>query len=233
MKIAVVTPYYLEDYSILNRCYNSVLTQTHTVDHFFVSDGIPHPYITSLCSSKKIQHIILSQSHVDAGGTPRAIGALSAFSQGYDAVAFLDSDNTYQNNHIEVVSNYFSQDISVVTATRNICDNCGNIMYVDKIESNGVDFCDTNCLFIGKSTINLLSYWITDQKNRLINDKLFWNAIVLSNLKKCHSDTPTVNYFSKWAWHYEYANLPIPDDAVWAAIDNNENIIQIKNKNVK
>lgn len=233
MKIAVVTPYYLEEYSILYRCYNSVLNQTEKVDHFFISDGHPHPYISHLSASKKIQHIIMNGSHNDAGATPRAIGALSAFSQEYDAVSFLDVDNTYLPNHIKISSNHFSHDIDVVTSTRNICDINGNVMYVDNVESNGTDFCDTNCLFIGKSTLNLLSYWITNKKQRLISDKLFWNAIVSSNLKKCHSDIPTVNYFSKWAWHYEYANRPIPDDAVWMATDANENMFQIKQKNVK
>ena len=215
-KVAVVTPYYKEGIDILNRCHTSVLTQTHDdITHFMVADGDPHPAIKHWTSA---EHIILPKAHDDAGATPRVLGAISAFSQGYDAVAFLDADNTFETNHIETMLSLI-QDRELVTATRNICRLNGEILYVDTVESDGDTFCDTNCLFLSRNCLYMLPWWIVPSEYRLWSDRNFWGAIKHANLKKIHSGIPTVNYYSHWAWHYQHAGVEPPADSVW--IDKN------------
>jgi glycosyltransferase involved in cell wall biosynthesis len=221
MKVAVVTPYYTESDSILDRCCESVNRQTYQCQHILVADGKPKSNIRST-----VEHIVLPTSHNDAGATPRAIGAISAFSRGYDAVAFLDADNTYQSTHIEImVGLMLTAHADVISATRNICDMDGKLLYIDTIESTGKDFCDTNCLFLGKRVINLLSYWITDKERRLWSDRQFWSAITQSEYQKQHSSTPTVNYYSKWAWHYQHAGKIPPADSVWISVSDTGSLI--------
>jgi glycosyltransferase involved in cell wall biosynthesis len=216
MKIAVITPYYKEDAKILERCYNSVAKQTYrNYKHIMIADGDPHPIIKHWTD---VDHIILPQCHNDAGATPRALGAISAFSQGYDAVAFLDADNTYETNHLELMKNNVEFH-DVVTATRNICSRTGEILFVDNDESNGKDFCDTNCLFLTRNALNLMTFWITEPGYRLWSDRRFWSVILQTNMKRTHCIIPTVNYYSRWAWHYQFAGLTPPDESIWIAVD--------------
>ena len=107
----------------------------------------------------------------------------------------------------------------IVAATRNVCDTTGKLLYVDRIESTGQDFCDTNCMFIGKAAMHILTYWVTETASALWSDRLFWQAIKQHDIKIAHCLAPTVNYHSRWAWHYQHAGIAIPDDSVWIATD--------------
>lgn len=226
MKVAVVTPYHQEDASILLRCHHSVKIQTYTsVTHIFVADGNPSDLIESL---ENVEHMIMPFGHDDAGATPRALGAISAFSRGYDAVAFLDADNTFSPDHISRMVSLMDEKTAVVSSTRNICTEDGEIMYVDLIESNGVDFCDTNCLFIGKRILHLLTYWITDKSIRLWSDRQFWSVVKQSGATIKRSDIPTVNYHSRWAWHYQQAGRTPPAHSVWISTDQSGSLAHKK-----
>lgn len=226
-KVAVVTPYHNENIDVLTRCHRSVVAQTYgNLQHFMVGDGNSNPVIQNWSN---IQHITLPRSHNDAGATPRTIGAISAFSQGFDAVAFLDADNTFENSHINAMLSLFgSRDL--VTATRNICDLSGRVLYADTIESDGENFCDTNCLFLSKNCLYLLPYWIVPPEYRLWSDRNFWGALVQANLKRVHCKTPTVNYYTRWAWHYQHAGQTPPEESVWIDKDSNGGLIHTRHK---
>jgi len=227
MRIAVVTPYYKESTAVLSTCHNSVMSQTYNnFVHIMVADGEPHPMVDKWSNT---EHMVLPHCHADAGATPRALAAISAFSRGFDAVAFLDADNTYLPTHLETMVNAIGIR-DVATATRNICTINGANMFVDNFESDGNIFCDTNCLFIKKTTLHMLSYWITNPDYRLWSDRQFWSAIVNSNLSHIHITVPTVNYNSRWAWHYEHAGLVPPPDSVCIAKTSNGTLIQTKHK---
>jgi cellulose synthase/poly-beta-1,6-N-acetylglucosamine synthase-like glycosyltransferase len=229
MKIAVVTPYYKEPINVLKRCHRSVLTQTYKdITHIMVADGNPEPWV----SKQKIEHIILPASHNDAGATPRALGAMSAFSRGYDAIAFLDADNWYEPLHIQLMVEAMAEyNVDAVIATRTIHHVNGNSMYVDTIESTGRTFVDTNCWFMHKKTAKLMAFWITDPSQHLISDKIFFQAIKQSGISIAKIEQPTVAYVTKWGWHYERAGLPIPSESIWMAQDQHGNYITIKEKN--
>jgi hypothetical protein len=214
MKIAVVTPYYQEDIGSIYRCYNSAVSIQHGVTHILVSDG--HKVYSEINSWSRAQHMVLSANHADAGATPRALAAMSAFSQEFDAVAFLDADNFYEPDHIDaMVAAHQQQQVDVVAATRNICTTKGQFLYVDRIESTGIDFCDTNCMFLTRKTLPYLFNWIVDSKLRLWSDRLFWQSLRNNNLKIGYCIRPTVNYCSRWAWHYQQAGVEPPSNSVW------------------
>lgn len=229
MKVAVITPYYNEPVGILTRCHNSVLRQTYKdITHIMVADGNPNLW----CDEQKIEHMILPVSHNDTGATPRALGALSAFSRGFDAIAFLDADNWFEPDHIQLMVDTMIEDkADAIVATRTIHALNGDPMYVDTIESTGRAFVDTNCWFLHKKTAMLMAFWITTPDNHLISDRIFYSAVKQAKVIVGRADKPTVAYVTKWGWHYEYAKIPIPPEAVWMSKDQNGNCITIQEKN--
>ena len=88
MRIAIITPYYKEPTEVLRRCHDSVKAQTYPATHFMLADGHPNPEVDNW----DVVHIKLP-AHGDSCDTPRAIGALSASAQGFDAISLLDADN--------------------------------------------------------------------------------------------------------------------------------------------
>lgn len=227
MKVAVVTPYFKETLDLLKRCSDSVRSQTHPVTHIMVADGHPLSLVERMCD----EHILLPSSHSDAGATPRAIGALSAFSREYDAVAFLDADNWYEPNHIDVMVDRMTMEkVDAVAATRTLYAVDGSRLYVDRIESNVDNMVDTNCMFLSRRTAYFMPFWITPPSHRLVSDRVFWESAVQNGMKVARCDVPTVSYVTKWAWHYHHAGVPIPDDSVWMERDAQGNYKQIKNK---
>lgn len=233
MKVAVVTPYYNESQDIINRCMVSVYWQMLVPDraHIIVSDT--EHTIERHRFELPCQIINLNYNHNDAGATPRAIGALSAFSQGFDAVAFLDADNFYDPYHLyKMIQICKERSSDLVSATRNLYSSFDDtFLYTDTIESNGVDFCDTNCLFITKRLMPFMSYWIMSRDLSLAGDRVFWNQIVQDkSIKRFHCNEPTVRYYTKWAWHFQHAQKPIPDDSIWMKIDTTNKVTVHKHK---
>lgn len=229
MRLAVITPYYQETDDQLARCHDSVIRQQNVdVRHFMIADGWPKTY----CQRADIEHLILPTCHRDAGATPRSIAAISAFSQGYDAIAFLDADCWYEPVHLELMTrtlNHAAAD--AVVATRSIYDSNNDLLYVDRVESNGVNMVDTNCMFLTRRALPFLAAWITEKKHALISDRIFWQACLTGGLRMIRCDNPTVGYVTKWAWHYQYANKPIPPNTVWLDQDSDGNYIHITNAN--
>lgn len=212
MKVAVVTPYHDENIDVLRRCNESVRNQSIAATHVMVGDGKAR----ELIDRWKCEHHKLPYAHADAGATPRAIGALSAFSRGYDVVMFLDADNWYEPEHVKTITEVFAQsDADAVIATRTIHALDGSAMYVDRIESNGENMIDTNGWALTRRCLPHLHAWIVEPQHRLWSDRYFDHAMRGSGLRIARCEIPTVAYVTKWAWHYQHAGWSIPDDAVW------------------
>ena len=228
MRVAVVTPYYKEPVEVLKRCHDSVKNQTHRdTTHIMIADG----HANSVCSTWDLEHIELPFSHDDAGATPRAIATISAFSRSYDAVGFLDADNWYDSDHVEnMIKTLKLGNASAAIATRRIHSLDGAELYVDTVESNGENMVDTNSMFLTRDALHLLTYWVTEPGQRLWSDRYFWNAVKMSKIPVARSLKPTVAYVSKWAWHYQYAGVEPPPDAVWIDQDAAGNLIHTKHK---
>jgi len=209
MRVAVITPYFRESLDQLRRCHESVASQTYgNVTHFMVADGHPQDEV----GLWPVRHIQLPWSHRDFGDTPRAVAAMSASSQGFDAIAFLDADNWYEPHHIEtLVRRQAETGAAVVTATRNLYRPDGSFMAVCK-QSNGIDFCDMNCFFITRAAFGAIGAWaFKDPRASIIDDYILWSIIKGSNALLAHSPTPTVNYVTMWALTYiQHGEEPPP-----------------------
>lgn len=230
MKVAVITPYYTENTDILRRCHESVLNQTYSdVTHIMIADGHPHPW----CHSQKLDHFVLPTSHNDAGATPRALGAISAFSRGYNAVAFLDADNWFEPSHIQcMVETMQTTNADVVSATRIIVLENG-YRYIDGFESIGKEFTDTNCMFLSRKCLHHMTRWVADPGKTLWSDRSFWDSLVSSGYTIARCSQPTVAYVTKWATHYLSVNLEPPPESVWIDYDEQGNLRHKKHKDVR
>lgn len=231
MKVAMITPYYNESAEILKRCHDSVINQTYRdITHIMIADSVPNEE----CKSWKLEHMELPFRHNDAGATPRAIAAISAFARGYDAVGFIDADNWIEPNHVEhMITTLRVHNAVGVVATRTMYTTDCKEMYVDTIESNGENMVDTNCMFLTKIALHLMTYWVTEPKHRLVSDRAFWNAVQATKIPIARCTIPTVAYVTRWAWHYEYAGLVPPPDSVWLVSDAEGNVKHLKHSDKK
>ncbi len=217
MRVAVVTPYFKEPIEKLLRCHESVLNQTHReVMHIMVADGFPRREIDSW---ERCLHFPLPITHNDSGDTPRMVGCSSAASQKYYGIVLLDADNWFDPDHIETLLRVHDQSRApVVTCGRKLYRPDTGKFLANCRESEGVGFCDTNCYLITHTAFPLLAGWglrnnQTAHQIAYIGDRLFWNTVVNSRVRRAHSKTLTVNYETTWASHYEALDLAIPDFA--------------------
>jgi glycosyltransferase involved in cell wall biosynthesis len=144
MKVAVVTPYYETPIDWLGQCHRSVKAQTHPCTHFLVSDGKPEEVVEHYDA----HHVRLPGPHQDVGNTGRAIGAILAQRQGFDAICFLDADNWYRPDHVaSLVALQRRTGAAVCSSSRMIHHLDGALLGACK-EVDGEVFVDTNCLLL-------------------------------------------------------------------------------------
>jgi hypothetical protein len=207
MKVAVVTAYHAEEEKVLRRCHESVRAQTHTCSHVMVADGRP----SAMVDGFPAHHIRLPKAHADYGDTPRTIGAISAISQGFDAIAFLDADNWYRPEHVAaMVALHERTGAAVCTATRDLFRLDGSYM-ATCLTSDGQQHADTNTLFLTRAAFPLIPRWVTiEPDEHPIGDRIFWLAVKDSGLPRAHEARPTVCYLATHAGFYLAMKEPVP-----------------------
>lgn len=207
MRIAVITPYHGESPETLTRCIESVAAQSHPSTHILVGDGREQPV------PGNTQHIRLPKAHGDYGDTPRLIGTISAYSQGFDGVCWLDGDCWLEPNHVERLLELANREVvPIVTATRNLRRPNGSLLGVCH-ESNGREFCDTNCYLVMREAIPTVAplWGFKPQTEAVVGDRRVWN--VAKTMATAHYSEPTVNYETKIAGHYLERGEQPPEDA--------------------
>ena len=200
VKIAVITPYYKESEELLRQCHDSVRAQTAACDHFMVADGFPNPVLDGW----NVRHITLPMSHRDVGNSPRVIGALSAFSAGYDAVSFLDADNWYEPDHVATMLALHRRTGAVVcTAGRSMHRPDGSFMFVDD-KNDGETHVDSNCYFLLRPAMGVMLRWATMPKELApIGDTVYLKTIKRARLAHAHDPHVSVCYRSTWVSDFE------------------------------
>lgn len=200
MQLAVITPYYKEPLSMLHRCAKSVATQTlSNISHIFVSDGVPNNEVDLFTD---VTHIRVP-NHADYGDTPRIIGALHAVNRGFDGIAFLDADNWYEPQHLDLlVRAAINASVPVATATRTLWSEEGRALGTCT-ECDGEIHVDTNCYLIMRPAYKHLAAWGFKDRNLSISgDRIFWRALLEAGVGHVHCQTPTVNYTTNFAAHW-------------------------------
>jgi hypothetical protein len=191
MKIAVITPYYCEDLSILYDCHRSVRAQSVTCTHVMVADGSPSAEVQSW----DIDHIILPRRHNDYGSTPRLIGSFHAVGLGFDGVAFLDADNWYRIDHLEgLLDLHRLTQAAFLSSSRVLCRLDGSVMGPCQT-SDPEKFIDTSCMLLMRPAFGLLTNWsLMPEYAHVISDRVFLYLAKAAGTSFGHSPEPTVFY---------------------------------------
>ncbi len=208
MKVAVVTPYYKEPVEILRKCHESVICQSHVALHIMVADGFPNHEIDEW----NVHHVILPNAHNDIGSTPRLIGSFHAIGLGYSAIAFLDADNWYRNDHIEsLIKLHKKTGALFLSSSRMLCRINGSTIG----ECNQTDpkkFIDTNCMMFFRGSFEMLSNWVLmPSYAHLIGDRVILYKVIESGIKRAHSGLPTVYYRATKEGIYKSLGEEIPE----------------------
>lgn len=232
MRIAVITPYFKEPIEKLRRCHDSVLQQTHTdIQHIMVADGFP---LEEIDTWEQCLHIRLPINHNDSGDTPRIIGSASATARWFDGIVFLDADNWFDPSHIEkLIKVHQRSGAPVITCARRLVRPDNGEVLGTCTESDGQRFNDTNCYLITQEAYPLMAAWgfrnhAVAKKVGNVGDRLFWNAIVKSGIKRAHIPEPTINYETAYAVHYIARKLEIPGFAkviVWLEAEQAHRVV--------
>ena len=203
MKPAVITPYHQESLEILERCHRSVRAQTTEATHILVADGSSRAVINQW----EGQHLVLPQGHSNCGNTPRALGALMAASQGYEPIFFLDADNWFKPNHVELALALHQNDpsIDVVISGRTIVLDDGSLLD-GAPEDMERQFADTSTLGLFKKAYRSLPLWAL-MPNGLapICDQVIYECLKTLPLKLHWHSERTLMFESHYANHYKLA----------------------------
>lgn len=223
-KTAVITPYFQEPKEWILRMLKSVQMQTEPglICHILVSDGRPQEWIDrwllqESSTQREIRHIRLDRSHSDFGNTPRAIGALLAVSEQYDAITYLDADNWYEPDHIlscwQAIDNA-TFPVDWVIAQRRLVRVDGTVLPLDNPEDKAGTLVDTNCMFLLKGAFHTVSRWATMPKPMtVIGDRVMLMGLNYNKLNKVQTDRVTVNYLCTYAIPFRILGEVVPDYA--------------------
>lgn len=205
--VAVVTPYYREEPSVLRQCHESVLAQTYPCLHVLVADGEPRRRL----SRWQAHHVVLPVSHGDIGSTPRLIGAYHAIGLGVEAVAFLDADNWYAPEHIAgLMAAREREGAAFVSSSRLLCRLDGSPMGPCPL-IDPESFIDTNCMLFGREAFPLLHHWVLmPDYGHLIGDRILLHHVRRSGLRRSHVPEASVYYRCGKEGLYRQMGEPVP-----------------------
>jgi hypothetical protein len=203
MKIAVVTPYFKPDQAKLVRCLDSVSAQTVKVVHYLVSDGEREDWLDAY----DIVHMALPSNIGSTGATPRGLGALTAFHDGFDAVTFLDADNYFDPSHIaQCVALQQENKVDLVFARRHIFFPDGEVLKDPDPQDGPGGHVDANCYFITKSAAFLVGMiGMYPREFGAGEDRPTPLLVQKFGLTFEYLDQPTVWYETNWEYHYQLA----------------------------
>jgi hypothetical protein len=213
LRYCVVTPYFKEEKAMLKRCMDSVRRQIAGVEHMLVADGFPQDWI----SAEPVRHLILDRPHADYGDVARGVGALTAVAEKCDAIAFLDADNWYDDDHVACCLTAAQQTpgSAYVAAQRKFVRHDGSVMApVRPAEVPHAEHIDTNCYFFLPKSYHFLHYWCTiPQELSSSGDHLFYLLLQLHSMTQAVVPKPTVNYLCNFEHIYRHIGEEPPPGA--------------------
>jgi glycosyl transferase family 2 len=212
LHIAVVTPHYGVEEAWLERCRESVRSQTVPCTHFLVNDGDPD---VELEGDDRTEVVRIPGPHRDVGNAGRAVGSVCAIAQQYEAIAYLDADNWYEPEHLEsLVELHLESQALVCTSTRNLYGLDGTFLEVCP-ETDGVLFVDTSCMLLTRPAFGIVASWyLMPEGTRMVSDRVVLRTIKERKMSMAHTGRPTLNYTTRYAAHYEHVGKPSPPGAV-------------------
>ena len=200
LSILIVTPVFIEDLKIIERCLNSIKKQNSIchIKHLLIFDGIsrvdlPEDFETAYPNTVFRR---CTYNHDDYGDYIRRIGTRIAICKNYDALSYLDIDNYLSQSHVErVVEKFYKENKNIIISKRRIFSENGPIENEDK--SN---FFDTNTItFFGEAMKIGLLWGKYPKELSLIGDRIISKYITKNYTHELSFlNEPLVNYtFSK------------------------------------
>lgn len=238
-KFAVITAYYKEDRSVIDKAIKSVQYQLPSgldVIHYLVADGFPQEFE----STEKLVHIPLPKSHNDYGDTPRIVGATLAVRDGCYGLMFLDADNYMYPEHIQAaVGAHLEHNQNLIIAKRDMVSEDGTVIKHNRSEEDAFKHVDTGCFVFFKEEIFRALEWAKiPSPLSVLGDRYFWNLHQKSYPGTFgYVNTPTLAYTCLWKDVYEFAGITPPANAKsldTSAKDNfikslsNEELLELK-----
>lgn len=206
MLVAIVTPYHdSKTLHWLQECIESVRRQSYKeCIHVLVGDGFQ---AMDLPIHDRLHTIHLSHNIGDYGDSPRALGAIYAYAQGADAVAFLDADNWYEINHIEsLIDIHKHTGAQVITCYRQLADLNGKILGICP-DSDGLSFCDTGCMLFTKDSSEIAtSWWTIPKAYHALDDRVIWDRVLSKKYSIACSKHASFVYRTAFIHHYKMFN---------------------------
>jgi hypothetical protein len=201
--VAVITPYYKESLTKLQRCHQSVMRQGTNVQHYMIADGCPQSDVNQW----DITHITLPQAHGDNGNTPRGIGGMIAFAKGFDALAYLDADNWFGDGHIDSMrQTQHHTGASVVCSWRTVVLPDGTVVEELDPEDKKKTHVDTSCYLITREVAFLASLWARmPQVLGPICDRIFFGGASEAEPNIAWTNKRTAFFESNYRLHYKMA----------------------------
>jgi len=106
-RIGIVIPYYQREPGILRRTLESVVAQSYPAQQIVIlDDGSPHPAELELPTAKPGFLTLVPRQHEGISAARNA--ALENVAREIDSIAFLDSDEVWSPNHLELAAEALS-----------------------------------------------------------------------------------------------------------------------------
>lgn len=211
MRTVVVTPYFNTPPEWLVQCHASVRAQTVPTTHVLVCDGAkPSP----LADFQGI-HVILQRNYADYGNTPRLVGCYHAVATDADAIAFLDADNWYHNDHLEaLLAHARAEGLDAVCSGRMLHRLDGSPM-IRCPHVDGVRLIDTNCMVILRPAFQHMLGWVMGAQDQAgVTDQVVWRYLQSQRMRTGFLDRASIAYRTRHRVHYEIAGEAPPPDAI-------------------
>ena len=108
--------------------------------------GYPVDYFDK---SPRTFHTLLPRANGDNGNTPSGIGSLLAQSYGHDTIAYLDTDNGFQPQHVEnLVKAHLNTGAGPLTCMWTFHDLEGNDLRITEPEEDERKHVGTSCVML-------------------------------------------------------------------------------------
>ena len=165
-----------------------------------VADGLPRSEV----GSWDVEHVVLPRSHADYGSTPRLIGSFHAVGLGFDGIAFLDADNWYRPDHLQILLELHRRTgASFLSSSRLLCRLDGSVMGPCRT-SDGEQFVDTSCMLLMRPAFGVLANWcLMPDYAQVISDRVFLYLAKAAALTFAHSPEASVYYRCSKAGAYK------------------------------
>lgn len=210
LRVAVVTAYFREDLATLARCHASVATQTYPCRHIMVADG----HAQDAIDAWDVVHRRLAEASADYGDTPRAEGAATALAEGFDAIAFLDADNTYRPRHIESLVARATSSVAPWARSARTLHLPDGRMLPGMQSDDHAGHVDTSSMLLTGGALAMASAWRAFPRELSpIGDRVFAGMLRARGFEAVHTGAMTLRYTVAEARYYAVAGVPAPATA--------------------